>query len=179
MSNIRNNIFELLDSRDDIITSLSPERSEKLETIKKELRNGFIETIVSSIKDYVEKSPEIKENILPGSVGAFLLGCISSNKEIDEDNIFIATTDFLEQVLVKESDTAVIYFSQGKRELSSNEKEILKSKGIVNIINYIFDEKNKQYILEGSKSNTELIVLVLCLALALCLAYIFYPKVFT
>jgi hypothetical protein len=193
MTDIRRQVFELLASHSDPVRTLAPEKASQLNSIKQKLHGTLITSIITSIREYVDANPGIKDSIVPGSVGAFLLGCVSGDLSYCEageenfvtgdestDNIYLVHEQSLEHVLVRDSSRALLYFKK-HRELTSDEKEMLKKRGIAITHDYILNAKTMEYVphTPSTFDTFDTLVVVLILLLVVFAIYTFFPKLFS
>lgn len=150
-------ITKLLRNHQSTISTLTKEENESLDDVKASVGIGLSKYVLSSIKEFVEENPKIMDEVKEGTIGSFLLGCLLGKEgsvcsphqkedfveEKGDENIFVIDDEEITAIYLNRGNTtANIYLSDGKKELTNNEKQELLSAGISTVKIFLQNDEN-------------------------------------
>jgi hypothetical protein len=178
-----NRLFSFFNKK---LTDLSQEELDQVNDLKdSNVKVNIVSKIALSIKDYIDKHPEVKENLQPGTLGSILLGCNDKDNlcplvALSEDtNIFMINDEgIIQHILLKPSFNAIIYINKDQT-LSSDHLEELGNKGIAKYSLYTLEGKHiSDSNIDNDESNQHILMIILVLCLILFGSFLFFGKMF-
>lgn len=172
-------IARLLSHHSTAINSLSTEESESLSQIRSQIKSGLVGDVISSIREYIQLHPKIKQEIVPGTVGSYLVGCIAGDMEVvcenEEENVYLIEDGEIKTIYDNKSNIASLYYPHKIIDLTPSQVKFFEDKGINRLSHYVISQPNKQIKKEESGIPMEMIAFILfCIVLALSI-YFVYP----